>query len=287
MKTTKKILSVLLSVVLCLSVLGVAAFAVPPEGNWTPIPTSPNGLQAGEVYLDFTPAFAEENAMIDASETDIIDCMNNGTWYVDCENHAVYGTYGLPQGVETEGNAVDVIEPGFSGRNAVFFYGAVREVGVDWAPVKLTTDDLQNGDWYLDAEAAVEAMIDALVENEGMTPQDARDKLEGELSESGGVEAFPEMAFPYGLFVYPGKTVFLIKCIISETGKELVMNPQSDNPEEVEFYCAANGGIRQYKAPVPEKPTKSDFKFAKILAKFMKLLEKLKDLLTNLLKIVK
>lgn len=286
MKHTKKLLSILLALIFVLSCATVALAWNTPDFNWTPIPTSPDGLQPGDVYLDFTPEFANANTGFSVEGVDYADCMSRGNWYVDCENNVVRGSYELPPDVGYEGNVIDYVEPTDLDRCYAFFYGAVREVGVEWQEVKLTADNLQDGDWYLDADAAVEAMIAAMVEYECLTPEDARDKLLGELSESGGVEAFPELAFPYGLFVYPGKTVYLIKCIVSESGKALVMNPHSDNPEEVEFYYAAKGGIKQYKAPVPEKPVGTERQnfFDRVMERIRDIIRRLGDFFKRLIR---
>ena len=51
MKTSKKLLSVLLALVLALS---CAALAFAEETDpWVPIPTSPEGLQKGDLWLNF------------------------------------------------------------------------------------------------------------------------------------------------------------------------------------------------------------------------------------------
>ena len=62
MKTTKKLLSVLLALVLALS---CASLAFADETNpWVHIPTSPEGLQKGDLWLNFAYLYARDSFIV-------------------------------------------------------------------------------------------------------------------------------------------------------------------------------------------------------------------------------
>ena len=140
MKTSKKLLSALLALVMLLS-CGVAAFAE-GTGNWTPIPTSPSGLSAGDYYLDFTFDYYDWSPNV---RDDRLAMWNAGEWYVDHDAHAVKGSFTVPAAMSDTGEAfTQVIDP-----STDLYVFAVVKVG-QWQPIPTSPAGLENGEFYLD-----------------------------------------------------------------------------------------------------------------------------------------
>ena len=82
MKTCKKLLSVLLAVVMLLS-LGSFALANSPvdADGWMRVPTSPDGLQDGDLWVDFTYLLSDQ--MTEEEQAAALARYNAGEWSVN------------------------------------------------------------------------------------------------------------------------------------------------------------------------------------------------------------
>ena len=131
MKTSKKLVSVLLAVVIALS-LGVTAFAAP---NYKRVPTSPDGLQKGDVWFNFSKLFTSNP--LTAEEQDQLARFNASDWYADFDALMVKCVSS---------------DPDLSGEytNQHAWINCIEEVGVNWVPVSKTLAGLQVGDYYID-----------------------------------------------------------------------------------------------------------------------------------------
>ena len=130
MKNGKKILSVLL--VLCMllsfSILAMAEDETPTY-NWQPIPTSCEGLGAGDIYLSFDNNWCQ--GIVSPGNgyagTHTAECMSSGTWFVDVEHSVVKGTYTAPAEYTSSGEDETVVfDPSVNGEYgsiAIYYYG--------------------------------------------------------------------------------------------------------------------------------------------------------------------
>ena len=127
----KKILSVLLVIVMTFS-LGVTAFA---DYNWVQVPTSPAGLQKGDVWFDFTKLFT--SSPLTAAEQAQLARLNAAVWYADFDALMVKCVSSDPDlgGIYTNQHA---------------WINCTSEVGVSWVPVSKTLAGLHIGDYYID-----------------------------------------------------------------------------------------------------------------------------------------
>ena len=288
MKHTKKLLSVLLALAMLFSCAALAS-AEPDGYNWVEIPTSPDGLQTGDAYLEFTPEFVESNMDMIYDAEDVIREMNRSTWYIDVEKRLLKGSFSIEPEME-EGNYMgDNCDPQYDVERSVLYYNeAVREVGVEWEPVNLT-NDLHDGDWYMELDELKENLIAAIVKHEGLSEEDARDKVEGEINDLGESSPITEL-YPYGVDVYIGKTVRKIRMgvqrIVPATGDpyivQMMMNPYSDNPEEGMYYDATDASVKRYHAPVqpdqpPETPDKKQSFVDRALARLKDFFARIRD----------
>lgn len=143
MKTTKKLLSVLLALVLALSCAAVA-FAEEPAAPWVRIPTSPEGLQKGDLWLDFSYLFAGRDDLTEEQEEQIAATLaiyNSAAWYIDFDAKRVM--------VESDNEELN----GDQGASqSMVWIRCVREVGVEWVKVKQNTVGIRVGDYYLDKD---------------------------------------------------------------------------------------------------------------------------------------
>ena len=135
---TKKMLSVLLAA-LMLASLCVTAFAEDVVYRWKQIPTSPDGLNAGDLYFDFPPADGGENAPTQAEYYAFV----NSTWYVD-EEHCKARVVWCADADEsvTHGQTEEILE------STMLYY--VKEVGIELMPISTSLLLCDVGDWYLD-----------------------------------------------------------------------------------------------------------------------------------------
>lgn len=171
MKTIKKLTAAILCVLMLLTA-GVTAFAA-DSYNWTPIPTSPAGLQNGDYYLDFTD-FLTNQAQApgqDLSAEEIaaqIAVYNGGTWFIDYDAVKLKGSITVPAGMPSPTDEERTIE--FTPDMATVYlmqYDVLREVGVTWIPVAKSTDGLNDGDYYIDLTSTDDTeLVDMLSRDE-------------------------------------------------------------------------------------------------------------------------
>ena len=160
--TTKKALALFLALLMTLS-LGVTALAEDDGYNWTPIPCSPDGLNNGDYYLDWTDFFTVSNAASDSPVDDAtlalqIAIYNGGTWFIDYDAKQLKGTIVDP---DTQ-NVIADFTPEM-GTAYLMQADIMRQVGATWTKMeKLTTNDpldlevlgVVNGDRYVDISNA-------------------------------------------------------------------------------------------------------------------------------------
>ena len=149
MKTTKRILSVLMAAVLALT-LGVCALAEGDgaEDGWRYVPTSPEGLEDGDIWFDFTYLF--EGATPEEIETGLA-YFNAGQWYVNLEEHLVKCV---------SDNALN----GVYTRSQQPYILCIKEIGVSWVDVHKNLAGLQVGDYYIDEAVFRSECIENLTE---------------------------------------------------------------------------------------------------------------------------
>ena len=133
MKTSKKLLSALLAIVMLLS-CGVAAFAA-PSYNWVQVPTSPAGLQKGGVWFNFSKLFTSNP--LTADEQAQLARFNSADWYADFNALMVKCVSSDPD-----------LNGEYTNQHA--WINCIEEVGVNWVPVSKTLAGLQVGDYYID-----------------------------------------------------------------------------------------------------------------------------------------
>lgn len=134
MKTTKRILSVLLAVLMALS-LGVTAIASDgADDGWRYVPTSPDGLEDGDIWFDFTYLF---DGATEEETAAGLAYYNAGDWYVNMEEHLVKCV--------SDNNLNGVYT-----RSQQPYILCIREVGVSWVDVHKNPAGIQAGDYYID-----------------------------------------------------------------------------------------------------------------------------------------
>lgn len=166
--TAKKALSVFLALLMTFS-LGVTAFAE-DNGNWKPIPTSPDGLQKGDYYIDFTDFLTLQN---EHSDTPVdpqtlalqIAVYNSGTYFFDYNAVALKGSFVVPAAY-TESGTDETID--FTPEMGTAYilnptFNVLHEVGATWTkmekcqwadPLNLEVLGVVNGDKYVDVTSA-------------------------------------------------------------------------------------------------------------------------------------
>ena len=145
-----------------LDVFPIQQYAAPE--NWTPIPTSPDGLAKGDYYLDFTDwltlsAAAEDLQWTDEELAAAITAYNGGEWYFDADALKLMGTIYV---VNPETGTTGPVE--FTAESGTYLLdnNILREVDPTWIPVAKSTDALDNGDYYIDLSnipAGLEDMV--------------------------------------------------------------------------------------------------------------------------------
>lgn len=162
---TKKMLSVLLALVMTLS-LGAVAFAADDGYNWTPIPTSPAGLNDGDYYLNFTDFLTSVPDIAESERAAYIASYNGGTWYIDYTAKKLKGSIVDPMSAP----AVVNFDPSM-GTVLLMQFDILRQVGATWTkmekcqwadPLNLEVLGVVNGDKYVDISNAASGGNDFL-----------------------------------------------------------------------------------------------------------------------------
>ncbi len=248
---TKKILSVLLALLMTLS-LGVIAFA--DDGyNWTSIPTSPDGLNDGDYYLDFDWMRPSLSAELSPAELDrYLATFAAGEFYLDYDAIALKGTVTFSAAeYGTDQDSYLFLNPG-DGQSEIYLSAGLREVGLQWTEVSKTETGLQEGDWYFDVNA-----MTAYV-NAHFSAQEAAALL-SEMNES---LALPE----YVIYVNPGSRLMKYRWGVSLNAPfassawhlilPLAIGTESDPTGPQIYMDMFDACIKQYHAP--QQPAATD-----------------------------
>lgn len=265
MKTSKKLLSVLLALVLALSCASLA-FAEETD-PWVHIPTSPEGLQKGDLYLLFDDNWCQGVTQPGAGYAGLhtAECMTAGTWYVNLKNYQVKGTYTSLAAYTTSGTDETVtVEP-----SEYIFYFAVKEVGVDWIPVATSMEGLLDGDWYIDPDVFLDHYLDYMIEvnstdddpTNDMTKEEWITSFQNEAGD-GYAQAFLDAFQHNEFYVNPGGTLYQYRYVShytdQETGEPVTNSyayPYMDNNLDP-MGAILKASVKQYTAPVtPTEPT--------------------------------
>ena len=164
MKQSQKALAMLFALLMLLP-FAMTAFAenLPAGYNWVPIPVSPEGLNEGEYYLDWS--FLELELLLrqnDGYSEDTAQAagMLAGAWYADHAARVVYGVYRFAD----ENGVTQTREEAASPE----LYASVKQVKAhEWEPLPKSDNGLSKGDCFLNMQKlqtiiADEAMMNAL-----------------------------------------------------------------------------------------------------------------------------
>ena len=119
--------------------------------RWVSIPTSSTGLQKGDLYLDFSDFAGQidpENRIA------LLGDLKAGNWFVDIDAGVLKGSYEVYVG----GSGFMEERWIFPDESKPILVSALCEAGVTWITLPYSADGLQNGDWYLDLDAFVDAV---------------------------------------------------------------------------------------------------------------------------------
>ena len=254
---TKKLLSVLLALIMALS-LGVAAFADDDGYNWTPIPTSPVGLQDGDYYIDFTDFLTLENensdTPVDAATLALeIAVYNSGTWFFDYDAVALKGSMVVPAAYTDSGEEETIDFTPEMGTAYILnpTFNVLHEVGATWTkmekcqwadPLNLETLGVVNGDKYVDVTSAQAQRIMAdLVTVEFYTNPGSR-LMEYKMVFDGNVVYWPLMNENFGSYM----NYFVVKTY--NDGCNWTLMPKStDGLNDGDYYIDVQGYVDQLK----------------------------------------
>lgn len=237
MKNIKKILSVLLALCLLLS-LGTFALAADetPTYNWQSIPTSAEGLKAGDIYLNFDNSWCQGivSPCDGYAGLHTAECMSAGTWFVDVEKGLVKGTFTALADYTSSGEDETVVfDPSTTGLQcALIYYNAISEAGIEWLPVAKTTAGLKNGDLYIDTDKLIDEYIDCVVSQKNFDDDPSNDitpELADEMREV--LREYFDGFFFAELYINPHGTLNKYK-FISESD-----DPDSGGKFSTAYYC--------------------------------------------------
>lgn len=119
------------------------------EYNWTPIPTSPEGLENGEYYLDFT---YDWNAWSPNVRQARLEMWNSGEWYVNHTKRMVKGSFTVPAEQSDTGTSFVKEYNPYTQDSYGLYSNALMRVG-DWVKIPTSPDGLSAGDFYMDVPA--------------------------------------------------------------------------------------------------------------------------------------
>ena len=144
----------------------IRQYTTPAAPVWQPIPCSPDGLNNGDYYLDWTDFLTNSNIASDSPVDDEtlarqIAIYNGGTWFIDYDGKQLKGTIVDP---DTQHVIADFTPE--MGTSYLMQADIMRQVGATWIkmekcqwedPLNLEVLGVVNGDKYVDitgAEAA-------------------------------------------------------------------------------------------------------------------------------------
>lgn len=171
MKKTRKLLSILLALVMALSLCTVAFAVDEPvaeeEFKGVLLPTSPDGLAAGALWLDWAALadYLSEDEEIEQEELDaMVADYSSYKVYFDADTLAVkvftpvFDEDHKP--VIDEATGEQVYAPMEEAKYLLYemaMVGILKQVGTDWVLVKPADAELADGDYYFDKDAVVAA----------------------------------------------------------------------------------------------------------------------------------
>lgn len=119
--------------------------------HWVSIPTSSTGLKKGDLYLDFY----DYAGQIDReNRIELLQALKAGNWLIDIDAGVLKGSYEIYVG----GSGFMEERWIFPDESKPVLASALREAGVTWITLPYSADGLQDGDWYLDLDAFVDAV---------------------------------------------------------------------------------------------------------------------------------
>lgn len=252
MKNKKRILSVLLA--LCLLIpFGTLALAVDetPSYSWQPIPTSAEGLKAGDIYLTFDDNWCQGIVTPGKGYAGLhtAECMSAGTWFVDVEQGIVKGTFTALAAYSSSGEDETVVfDPSETELGCAYiFYFAISETGVEWQPVAMSTDGLKNGDFYIDGDALANGYVDFVAD---MLNTDSNP--DNDITDEKALQMRQELKVNdvlTELYVNPHGTLYKYKVVM---GEDTVYCPRENNAHNGNNLLAAMlsdvlpGCVKQY-----------------------------------------
>ena len=180
--------------------------------RWTSIPTSPDGLADGEFYLDFS--YKTDDDYRPENTAEAVAMYNNGEWFINEDATKLKGSIDIPASIYPHNQTYHMV---YDPSSMVLPY-VLREVGVDWRSVALTTDDLRVGDWYLDQSVFFDEWA-AYVANRRNSDRDATNditaaEVRAELDEQGTLS----FLFSNGFEIYKGSATELYRFQVPTPG---------------------------------------------------------------------
>ena len=288
MKTTKKLLSILLAVLMLLSLASAAAATGTDDGyNWKPIPTSSKGLKKGDYYLDWTEVAKEEAKGDQALADRYLAILNAGEFFFDEDKAALKGSYTMPADLNCGIEEVWQLNPNAPSVPR-YLQLSLKQVGMEWKPVSLTGENLKDGDYYLDIEVYIDAFMQTELDNAiaagnlsaDTTMEQYWEKFRADEIEKGNVDANITMeafrALKLEQFkheVASDSATYFINPLDTKLLKVKVVQPAQQGAtaqteektyiypldiiakgEDAGYYMAFIAAVKQYKAQTPEEP---------------------------------
>ncbi|MBQ6067183.1 MAG: hypothetical protein IJK89_10210 [Clostridia bacterium] len=149
MTRSKKTLSVLLALVMLLS-LGAPALATEeePDYDWVTIPTSSEGLNEGEYYLNLSSILLADPGDPQKSR-DYYDAACAGAWEADHEYRVVRGSFEVPASISETGEAYTETLEANPWMYETYVMQAARP---NWTPLPKSPEGLSEGAYYISVE---------------------------------------------------------------------------------------------------------------------------------------
>lgn len=119
--------------------------------RWVSIPTSSAGLQKGDLYLDF---FDYAGQIAPENRIELSQALRAGEWLIDIDAGVLKGSYEVYVG----GSGFYEERWIFPDESKPAFASALREAGTSWVRLPYGSGGCNDGDWYLDLDAFVDAV---------------------------------------------------------------------------------------------------------------------------------